>query len=446
MKNAELAEKIAEFITQKAAAKIGDLEKRKEKTETSIEMADDSEKELLEEIEKKKEQFKAANWLSAAARRAGQLQAATHVLKFSHTSAEGSSIYAFQEKSAPTDVSLHGLISTTSLTTIDSDYVGNAAALDVVKLLSLREGDTTLIDLIKLGDMSAFAPFAENVAQLEEWRKGFMALWNNDEPASHSFSKQVYFPVGKEEYHLISPLHASSLAHEIYKKIRDSRYSEQAKIVRQAKRESKYHPSKTIDYPNVATQAYGGTKPQNVSQLNSIRGGEIFLLSCAPPTWEKQNTPLLNAKTIFSRWNFGQRVRKEIFRLREYLESTREKPSTKIIRDFRAEQIDLLIDELVQYGAEIRDLRHLSGWSASAECKLPRSQQLWLDPGRSNDELFSLELEKGDWREALADQFAQWLNRSLQTKNLHFADVEHLEWKSLLERKLRLLKKYLEVF
>jgi CRISPR-associated protein Csy1 len=307
MKNLTLSEKIVEFIEEKAATKIGDLEKKKEKTESSNETPDAS---IQDKIAKKKEQFKVANWLSDAARRAGQLQGATHVLKFSHTSAEGSSVNDSQKKPTTEEIAPDSFISTASFLTIDTDYVGNAAALDVLKLLALRDGDKSLLDLIKAGDLSALAPFAENETQLEGWRKGFMALLESALPASHTFSKQIYFPIGNGAYHLISPLHASSLAHKIHKRINDSRYSEDAKAARKAKRESKHSFFKVVDYPGIAIQTYGGTKPQNVSQLNSERKGKAFLLSCASPIWEKQTAPPLKVKTIFSQRNFEKRVRK----------------------------------------------------------------------------------------------------------------------------------------
>jgi CRISPR-associated protein Csy1 len=139
-------------------------------------------------------------------------------------------------------------------------------------------------------------------------------------------------------------------------------------------------------------------------------------------------------------------VRKEVSELREYLKKQRNKKSVKSVRDYRKERIDDLINQLIQYGAEIRDLQDSSGWSALPMCKLPLAEQLWLDPRRTNDEAFALELEKGDWKEHIADQFAHWLNRRLKTKELHFGDVEHREWKSLLEQALRLLKNDLEVF
>ena len=123
------------------------------------------------------------------------------------------------------------------------------------------------------------------------------------------------------------------------------------------------------------------------------------------------------------------------------------KTSTKPVRDERAERIDALIDHLIQYAAEIQNLKHHTGWSASPDCKLSVDEQLWLDPRRaSQDEAFALEREKGDWQEMIAAQFASWLNARIKGKWLTPGDVEHREWKSLLAKKLRLLRDDLEAF
>lgn len=231
----------------------------------------------------------------------------------------------------------------------------------------------------------------------------------------------------------------------MYGRITASRFSEEAKLVRKAKRESKYHGSLQVDYPETAIQTYGGTKPQNVSQLNSSRYGRSFLLSCAPPNWQSQIKPPLGVKTVFSRYHFGLRAGKETWILRQYLEKQIDKDSTIAIRKRRAGLIDQLVDHLIQYGAEIQFLREHAGWSALPECKLSYAEQLWLDPYR-DDKAFVQEREKNDWQAVIAGQFAFWLNDRIKTKKLIPGDVEHREWKKLLEQKIRLLKENLEVF
>jgi CRISPR-associated protein Csy1 len=100
---------------------------------------------------------------------------------------------------------------------------------------------------------------------------------------------------------------------------------------------------------------------------------------------------------------------------------------------------------LPQAGATGRN----ASWSNGPECKLDRVEQLWLDPRRGvTDKEFGAERERNDWQKEIADRFARWLNRRIdkgEGKQLLFTgDAEHLEWKSLLAKKLRLLKDDLE--
>jgi len=243
----------------------------------------------------------------------------------------------------------------------------------------------------------------------------------------------MYFPIAEGKYHLLSPIFSSSLANALYGRVTSSRYPDAAKLARQAKRESKYSNMPVVEYPNTAQQSFGGTKPQNVSLLNSSRGGKSFLLSCAPPIWKVQAKPPLRVKSVFSRNHFGLRVRRETWALQQYLLNQVNKKSVKSIRDQRAERIDALIDQLIQYAAEIQNLTHQIGWSALPECKLSRAEQLWLDPNRAlQDDAFGQEYNKNDWQAVIADQFARWLNNRIKHDKLTFGDTEHREWKKLV--------------
>jgi CRISPR-associated protein Csy1 len=122
------------------------------------------------------------------------------------------------------------------------------------------------------------------------------------------------------------------------------------------------------------------------------------------------------------------------------------KDSTLEVREQRAQYLDYLIDELIQFGAEIQ-FHHPAGWSTSNECILSPHQRLWLDPERKKqDESFAQEREKNDWPQQVANDFGTWLNRKLEHKKLAMGEVEHGEWKSLVARKLRLLKDDLGAF
>ncbi len=448
MEHTGLAAKIADYIASRAKPKLEALEKKAEKECNKTqdpEALHKVELTLSEERQELEERFAPANWLTDAARRAKQRQLVTHALKFTHSDAKGSSLYAPGGEGQPERMQEGTIVSTASLPKTEIDSVGNAAALDVAGLLQLEQDGETLIEHIRMGDAMPLQAFADSDEQLAEWLDGFSQVLSGSELSSHKFAKQLYFPIDESRYHLLAPLYPSSLVHAVHGRIAASRFSEGAKLVRKAKRESKYNDSLQVDYPDTAVQSFGGTKPQNVSQLNSSRGGRTFLLSCAPPTWQTQAKPPLGVKSVFSRNHFGLRVGKETWLLRHYLEQQVDKENAVAIRNRRAEMIDELIDHLIQYGAEIQNFREHAGWSALPECKLSRAEQLWLDPHRG-DETFAQERKKNDWQAAVADQFAFWLNNRIKSKKLTPGDVEHREWKSLLEQKLRLLKEDLEVF
>lgn len=430
-----LSEQIAEYIKVRAEARLDKFDKEADKQRNAAQDAEtlaDLELTLAANRQEEELKYRPTNWLADAALRAKQIQMVTHALKFTHTDAKGSSLY-FPGGTPQSESMLSGeVISTASLVNPDIDVVGNAAALDVAKLLQVEYNGRALIECIKQGDLSSLQPFAQDEKQLTEWLKSFQQVLTGNELSSHKLAKQMYFPVANGKYHLLSPIFSSSLAHALYGRVAASR-SPDAKVARKAKKESKYSNMPVVDYPNTAQQSFGGTKPQNVSLLNSSRHGKSFLLSCAPPNWEVQIKPPLRVKSVFSRNHFGLRVRKETWALQQYLLNQVNKNSVKSIRDQRAERIDELIDQLIQYAAEIQNLTHHIGWSALPECKLSRAEQLWLDPHRAlQDDVFAQEYEKNDWQAVIADQFARWLNNRVKHEKLTLGDTEHREWKKLV--------------
>lgn len=415
-----LSAQIAEYIARRAEAKLEKFDKESAKQDAE---PGSGRQELAD-------RYEPAIWLTDAAKRAKQIQMVTHALKHSHPDARGSSLYAPGDSTQAGETGKGAYLSTASLGTPVIDAVGNAAALDVAALLQLTYDGKTLISHIEQGDSSPLRPFARSEEQLSEWLTGFRMVLEGDEASSHKYAKQLYFPVGSSDYHLLAPLYSSSLAHAVNSRIAASRYPDEAKEARKAKREGRYHAEPVVDYPDTAIRSFGGTKPQNVSQLNSSQGGKAFLISAAPPEWSALAKPPLGSKTVFSRYHFGWRAGREVRLLKQYLESIPENRKNKQIRDHRDDYVEQIIDNLVLYVAGIHNLSVEAGWSASPECKLSRSEQLWLDPKRiDTDEAFALERERGDWRGEVADSFARWLNNRLKSDKLMMGDEEHGEWK-----------------
>ena len=386
-----------------------------------------------EKLIKIEAKHKPKTWLHDAAQRAEQLSFITHAAKYIHGDSKGSSVEATSSDS----LTSHGYISTHSISDIPYDVVGNAAALDVGKLLLLKHDGQTLIDTLRRSDHSPLLAFASDADMAREWAEGLLSvLVAAPKPSAHKFSKQSYWPLKSNEYHLLIPLYATSLAHTLYNTIQHARFSDEAKTARAAHREEEYSEQEDVRYPDLAVQNFGGTNPQNISQLNRQRDGEAYLVSCAPPSWQRQTTPPLNISAIFHQHFERQLYHDHIQPLRDFLQRVSGDYNNDRIKRQRAGRLDAIVDEILNRAAFIQQLS--PGWSAAPECRLPKAEQLWLDPGRSEtDEAFRSQLEKTDWPAQVAQNFAVWLSHKLESDTLAFGAVEQRELRSLLEPELR---------
>ncbi|MCU6390300.1 type I-F CRISPR-associated protein Csy1 [Enterobacter quasiroggenkampii] len=361
-------------------------------------------------------------WLTDAAKRAGQINLVTHAAKFTHGDSKSSSIYSEA-------VAQEGYLCTAALSGLEPDAVGNAAALDVAKLLQTRVncGDS-LLACLKRGHHAALAAFTDDANQLSEWIAGFSRALTPGEPASHKLAKQGYFPAG-ENYHLLSPLFATSLVHAMHQKMIAFRFGDDVKAIWKARREKTWHPIPLTLFPDSAEIHFGGTKPQNISYLNSVRGGRSWLLSCQPPQWKKTEKPPTTLRSIFtSGGQFDRRANSTVQLLVSLLTRTGDYTNVRI-REARDEYIDALIDLLFVVASELqRDT--WQNWTLSCE-RLVSHQQLWLDPWRTKtDEAFRLERDKDDWQVSVATDFALWLNGRLSKALKDVGYVEQREWQT----------------
>jgi len=232
--------------------------------------------------------FSLENWLPNAAKRAGQMSIATHPCTFSHPSARKNKNGYVTSVIADAERRPDGYLRTGN-TTVKMDALGNAAALDVYKFLSVScENGKTVIEHIQSDTELAKALLDINLAGYDELKSGFMAMASSDKTQRTSSKiKQVYFPVGNG-YHQISVLSNSGLIFELRKRIDDLRFSEQVKAGRELRRKNAYSESGYREIFDVATIGYGGTKPQNISVLNNQYGGKAHLLLSVPPVLQQR--------------------------------------------------------------------------------------------------------------------------------------------------------------
>ncbi|MGH8054830.1 MAG: type I-F CRISPR-associated protein Csy1 [Stenotrophomonas sp.] len=381
-------------------------------------------------------------WLADAARRVGQIQAVTHVLKATHPDARGTSLHVRPATLPPrSEIGSHVLGSDFA-----EDVVGNAAALDVFKFLKLDVEGRRLLDWMQDGDSDLCSALSANADTAHAWMKAFSGLVRSDSaPASHEAAKQLYWlahgPADDDTgYHLLQPLFSSSLAHAVHADIQDARFGDDNKAARQAFRAKQAHDAPYRDYRNLVARKLGGTKPQNVSQLNSERGGINYLLASLPPTWETQQPKtLLNLESAMERLTGLRDVRNTLEDLSDFLLS--DPPPTAATRQKRGTLARELGAQLAIYAAETH-ARFSPGWTRDATCILPLHQQIWLDPDRieleprkepelaaTEDEAFRAAVDFDDWPDQVAGDFANWLNARLRAAGLvTVSDTEYRHW------------------
>ncbi len=386
-----------------------------------------------EEIEKIKQAYEIENWLTDAARRVSQIQLVTHAIKYQNPEARGTSIYLEPEQK----IEKKSIVSTHTLINRKDDVVGNAAALDVFKFLQLKHDNETILSRLLRNDEALKAAFPGTDEQKNAWLTAFANITQaKGAPTTHKLAKQIYFPVREKQYHIIAPLFPTSLVQTVFEQIQ-TRFDESTKNARKARRENKSHPQGYREYVNLAVQKFGGSKPQNISQLNSERGGKCYLLPSLPPVWQSQSMkPPLKIKSIFSKFDY--RIQSIIKNLQKLLIST---PHNNMrIRLVREHYIAEICDQLLFFVAQIQNLPPC--WSADPNCKLSAAQVFWLDPKRAQqDAEWCQQRQSVNWQMEVSHDFAAWLNKKLRIKKwLNLGDPEYKAWKKELRHELSLLR------
>lgn len=204
--------------------------------------------------------YEYTTWLADAARRVGQIQAVTHVLKATHPDARGSSLHVRPDSLPPREeVGSHVLGADFA-----EDVVGNAAALDVFKFLKLEVDGRRLLDWMQDDDPDLRAALHADSALALAWMEAFGNLIRTETAlASHEAAKQLYWLIGDDAtkddgYHLLQPMFSSSLAHAVHGKLQDARIGEDNKVARQAFRSGQPHDAPYRDYRNLVARKLGG--------------------------------------------------------------------------------------------------------------------------------------------------------------------------------------------
>ncbi|MBK1646693.1 type I-F CRISPR-associated protein Csy1 [Thiocapsa imhoffii] len=385
---------------------------------------------------KQQEFYQLQPLLNSGADCVSQIQMATHIVKGIHPDPKvKEATNLLVDPSNLPDLPLVG--SHVLSAHIDIDATGNGAfnkkIHEVFLLLQTKFEDECILNLLKRGDSDAIAALggspeeatsiADRLTEMDAAR--CMGL------ASHTQAKQIYWPVGADPhdnsgYHLLAPLYPTSLVHRVYQTLQEDRFSEAAKAARKARKAGEWHERPVREYPNLAVQKLGGGKPRNISQLNHIRDGNNYLLASLPPVWQSLTVkPLFGVESLFDVYRWRREVRTLARELRRFLEGN---PASNLkTRQRLDELVNALLDELIQFTAEVRTLD--AGWSRDPQCSLPPSHGAWLDPDAAD-------VRPDDVIERLSSDFAHWLNAQLR-EPLPMGDPEYLYWFKLAREQIK---------
>jgi len=412
-----LDDAIKEFFAER---KFGRL---KDKVKASM-----SEEEKAEIEQAAEEKFSMDEWLPDAARRVAQLSMVSHPSKFSHPSSKTSPVLARATKMAD------GFLRTgNSKATLD--VFGNAAALDVYKFLSLELDDgKTILEHVEQGSEKAREQLAINTATFEDIQEGLLAIKQGGDTVFTSGKvKQVYFPC-HGGYHLLSILTPSGLMFELRSRVDDMRFSEETKEARKLKRNSDHSDTGFDDLYNLSMIGYGGTKPQNISILNSQNGGKTYLLPCLPPVLQKRDVRLPRYN-FFTNTLWVGRFKESFSRLHNLMQQERNNSN---IRQRRDSILRSIIDQGINVMWSIRN--HEAGWSQTEHYShLPAHQKIWLD------NVWLQEREESEiWLNKVVEEFSRWIvlsHNKLQGKQgSPWGDEEMLHVKTLVEQSREALR------
>ncbi|MBE4586270.1 type I-F CRISPR-associated protein Csy1 [Vibrio navarrensis] len=358
-----------------------------------------SDAEVLEKQQECEQNFLLDNWLSDAAKRAGQISVASHPCTFSHPSARKNKNGYVSSIIAKNKPRIDGFLRSGNVS-VEQDALGNAAALDVYKFLSLEMSDQRSL-LVHIEQESDLARQLLDIPSCEyqALRDGFLKMIDSDQaPVSSSKIKQVYFPIADGEYHLLSLLTHSGHLFELRKRLDALRFGDAVKEARECKKTNHFHPAGYQEIFGLTTIGFGGTKPQNISVLNNQNAGKAHLLVSIPPELTPRDIRL--PRTDFFKESFTAWQAKEVLEaLHRLFQTDYNNVNLRDGRDYRIQQyVDLVIEKMWQVRL------FLEAYSGELSSALPLEQKIWLYP-----EFADLRHQEDEWLDKIIRHIARGL-------------------------------------
>ncbi|MBL4584543.1 MAG: type I-F CRISPR-associated protein Csy1 [Pseudomonadales bacterium] len=370
-------------------------------------------------------------WLTQWASKAKDISFATHVGKLTHSSSKGSSILDITEEKND------HYLTTNSLNNMEVDTASsNAASLPIADVLKLTANGISVLDCLKNGEKELFEKLTDDDVLIDEWNCQLKQAYDSTKKQSYFLSKQIYFPVKDNQYHLLLPLTSSSLVHELH--LEHKRYwDEEQEVAREQKRNKKHSGTITKTYPQKAYLHVTGSNHSNASSLNGKRGGRISLLPTMPPQWQSDFQFNINKPSVFDK-TLSFELKHEIDDLRKYLVLIKSK-SLSISEPKRnaavMNKLRAVSDNFFNYVEKINSSMTGTNWSRDAS--LPIEQQLLFEPWRVDETARGIKTDK-QWEKTLSQSYGRWLTKLLKQKNkLPLTVIHEALWADVFALELR---------
>lgn len=335
-----------------------------------------------------------ADWFDAMVMHMNECHLASHVGKF--TNPDIKTTVCSHSKKVAGYVTTGG--STCSLDILTpAQYLGSASLL-----LSPVTPDKNVLEAVITRDKELEKELELLSLPIEKLQKKVQEMLEDSqkEPeATDTHLRQVYFPIAEGKYHLLSVMPSSCLALEMYQRIR----AINGHKIDCCNKKSENYGKPCEEVTGLTMIGFGGSKPLNISALNSRCGGKTYLLSSLPPSLPARKIRL--PKSDFFRESIWYKQQSSaLYRLHAYMKQDR---NTIEIRQAIHDLVDEMISAVLFAAYQIRAEK--IGWNEEeAYSQLPTAQKIWLD------DAYAEERKETSWADDISSSFARWVIRSYE--------------------------------
>lgn len=231
---------------------------------------------------------------------------------------------------------------------------------------------------------------------------------------THGSTRQVYFPIDHDQYHLLSVKTASMLMYELKNRIDAMDIWIDKQHARTFKKDNKFLESGFSEIFDKTEVWFGFSrhddpmkkiKQGNVSYLNMKNDGTTYLLSGCPPTLEKRAIRLPKTD-FFAQCLYRKNYQESFVQLHKFM---RLDINNIDIRTAIRNIIGFVIDQILLQAFKIRETYPETWSDQDYYSGLPKLQRIWLDQQYQNERE-----NDAEWRDEISQNIARWILRSYE--------------------------------